>query len=117
MTVAGTPRFEARPSIACDASGRVWVAWEEAPEIRLRRLLPEADNESFKVIAEATDDEGLAELWCRIDGKKIDYIDAKDDPRRRMRVELPWRPSDESQRVEIVATDADGRTSVYLSDL
>jgi len=92
-------------------------AWEEAPEIRLRKLLPDEGSETFKVVAEATDDEGLANLWCRVDGKKIDYIDAKDDPRRRLRVELPWRPSDESQRVEIIATDADGRTSVYLSDL
>jgi hypothetical protein len=29
ITVAKTPSFEARPSLAADASGRVWVAYEE----------------------------------------------------------------------------------------
>jgi hypothetical protein len=31
-TVAGTPKFEARPSLACDAKGRVWIAYEEGDE-------------------------------------------------------------------------------------
>ncbi len=32
VVVAGTPRFEARPSIVCDAKDRVWVAYEEGDE-------------------------------------------------------------------------------------
>lgn len=32
IPVAQTARFEARPSLVCDAQSRVWVAWEDAPE-------------------------------------------------------------------------------------
>jgi hypothetical protein len=32
ITVADSPRFEARPSLACDAKGRVWIAYEEGDE-------------------------------------------------------------------------------------
>ena len=31
FVVAGGPRFQARPSLAADAAGRAWVAWEEGP--------------------------------------------------------------------------------------
>src|SRR5262249_13194434 len=31
--VAATTRFEARPSVAYDAKGRLWVAYEEGPEL------------------------------------------------------------------------------------
>ncbi len=30
--VAGSPRFEARPAVAYDGQGRLWVAYEEGPE-------------------------------------------------------------------------------------
>jgi hypothetical protein len=30
--VAGSPRFEARPALAYDAGGRLWIAYEEGPE-------------------------------------------------------------------------------------
>jgi len=30
---AGTPRFEARPSVCYDAQGRLWIAYEEGPEL------------------------------------------------------------------------------------
>jgi hypothetical protein len=29
-TVAGTPRFEANPTLAVDGAGRIWIAWEES---------------------------------------------------------------------------------------
>jgi hypothetical protein len=32
LTVAGTPRFEARPSLAVDARDRVWIAYEQGDE-------------------------------------------------------------------------------------
>ncbi len=32
ITIAATPKFEARPSIVYDASGRLWIAYEEGPE-------------------------------------------------------------------------------------
>jgi hypothetical protein len=32
ITVAGSKRFEARPSLAFDAKGRLWIAYEEGPE-------------------------------------------------------------------------------------
>jgi hypothetical protein len=31
-TVAATPRFEARPSVAYDPQGRLWIAYEDGPE-------------------------------------------------------------------------------------
>jgi hypothetical protein len=31
--VAGSSRFEARPSVAYDAKGRLWIAYEEGPEL------------------------------------------------------------------------------------
>ncbi len=31
-TVAGSPRFEARPAACYDAKGRLWIAYEEGPE-------------------------------------------------------------------------------------
>ena len=30
VLVAGTPRFEAHPTIAVDGQNRVWVAWDES---------------------------------------------------------------------------------------
>ncbi|HTU17494.1 MAG TPA: hypothetical protein VMG10_05470 [Gemmataceae bacterium] len=30
--IAGSPRFEARPSLCYDAKGRLWIAYEEGPE-------------------------------------------------------------------------------------
>ena len=30
--MAGSAKFEARPSLACDAKGRVWIAYEEGDE-------------------------------------------------------------------------------------
>jgi hypothetical protein len=32
ITVAGSPRFEARPSVSCDGQDRVWIAYEEGDE-------------------------------------------------------------------------------------
>jgi hypothetical protein len=32
FTIAATPKFEARPSIVYDPSGRLWIAYEEGPE-------------------------------------------------------------------------------------
>src|SRR5262249_21395405 len=32
QTVAGSARFEARPSAVYDAEGRLWIAYEEGPE-------------------------------------------------------------------------------------
>ena len=32
QTIAGSPRFEARPSACYDAKGRLWIAYEEGPE-------------------------------------------------------------------------------------
>lgn len=32
FVVAGGPRFQARPSLATDGEGGVWVAWEEGPD-------------------------------------------------------------------------------------
>jgi hypothetical protein len=32
ITVADSPRFEARPSLACDARDRVWIAYEDGDE-------------------------------------------------------------------------------------
>jgi hypothetical protein len=91
--------------------------WQEAPDIRIRQLVRGADESTFKLIAEAVDDGGLATLWCRVDGKKVDYIDARDDPRRNIQVELPWRPSEAGQHVEIVAVDRDGMRTTYVTDL
>jgi hypothetical protein len=92
-------------------------SWEEAPEIRISRLVPGGDDGSYKVIAEAVDDKGIATVWCRIGGKKVDYIDAADDPKTRLHVDLPWHPSPDAQRVEIIATDSDGMTTTYVTDL
>ncbi len=33
FVVAASPKFEARPSIAYDPSGRLWIAYEEGPEL------------------------------------------------------------------------------------
>jgi hypothetical protein len=32
QSIASTPKYEARPSIAYDAKGRLWIAYEEGPE-------------------------------------------------------------------------------------
>ncbi len=32
VEIASSNRFEARPSLACDAAGRVWIAYEEGDE-------------------------------------------------------------------------------------
>ena len=54
-----------------------------------RQLVQGRDGASYKLVAEAADDDGLASLWCRVDGKKVDYVDARAEPRRDIQVELP----------------------------
>jgi hypothetical protein len=93
------------------------TGWQAAPEIRIRTFVPDGEKGSYKLLAEALDDDGLASLWCRVDGKKVEYIDARDEPLRDIRFEVPWHPSDEGQRVEIVAIDAEGLRSTYVTDL
>ena len=92
-------------------------AWDEAPRIRISRLVREAGDGAYKVIAEAVDDKGLTTVWCTVGNKKIDYIDAHDEPKRKLHVDLPWHPSADAQRVEIIATDSDGMTTTYVTDL
>jgi len=91
--------------------------WREAPDIRVRQLVTPGDDGSFKLLAEADDDDALATVWCRVDGKKVEYIDMRGEPRRSVQVELPWQPSDTGQHVEIVAVDRDGMRTVYVTDL
>jgi hypothetical protein len=91
-------------------------AWEEAPRIRISRLVREAGDGAYKVIAEAVDDKGLTTVWCTVGNKKIDYIDAHDEPKRKLHVDLPWHPSADVQRVEIIAKDSDGMTTTYVTD-
>jgi hypothetical protein len=45
-TVAGSARFEARPSLVCDGQGRVWIAYEEGDE----QWGKDYSNEQFKKI-------------------------------------------------------------------
>jgi hypothetical protein len=92
-------------------------SWEEAPEIQISGLVPDGDDGSYKVIAKAIDDKGLATVWCSVNGRKIDYIDTHDEPKRKLHFDVPWRPSSDVQRVEIIATDADGMTTSYVTDL
>jgi hypothetical protein len=33
MLIAGSSKFQARPSVAYDAKGRIWIAYEEGPEL------------------------------------------------------------------------------------
>ena len=46
IAVADSPRFEARPSLAVDPQGRVWVAYEErTDELGQGRREPAVDGE------------------------------------------------------------------------
>jgi carboxyl-terminal processing protease len=92
-------------------------SWQVAPSIRVERMLVDAEKGTYKLIATADDDEGLASVWCRVDGKKVDYIDARDEPRKDIRIELPWSPSDDGERIEITAVDGRGIRATYVTDL
>ena len=91
------------------------VGWHEAPDIRIRRMI--AGDHGYRLVAEAADSGGLATFWGRIDGHKIDYIDAREQPQRRLLLDVPWNPTADLQRLEIVATDSEGLTTSYVTDL
>jgi len=99
-----------------EATAAATQAWQLPPDIRIRSVLAD-DADELQLVAEVTDDSGLASLWSLIEGKQVGYIDARARAPRQLRIGLPWDPSDGVARVEIIATDADGLTTRYVSDL
>ena len=79
-------------------------------------MIEAAREGEYIIVAEIADDNALATLWSALDGRKVAYLDANSDPRR-IRIRVPWQPADEVQRLEIIATDNDGLTSRYVTDL
>lgn len=90
--------------------------WREPPTIELSGMIQPGDGAEYTIVAEITDDHALATLWSALDGRKVAYLASDSDPRS-VRIRLPWQPGDEVQRLEIIATDNDGLTSRYTTDL
>jgi hypothetical protein len=82
MTVAGSPRFEGRPSVVCDNDGRVWVAYEEGDEQWGKdyassngfRKVGFAKNPGFALYVNRT-----VKVKCLIDGKLMQISSAPAD--------------------------------------
>jgi carboxyl-terminal processing protease len=97
------------PLVATAGFGR----WREAPIISVRTVCV-SKNDDYGLVAEVTDDSALQSLWTRLDGQKLDYIAPH---AARLEIDLPWKPDDGVKQLEIVATDDDGLTTRYVTDL
>jgi carboxyl-terminal processing protease len=91
-------------------------AWREPPQIRVGSLLALGEG-TYELIAEVTDDEGVAAYWTFVGGKQTDYIEAGPGLPRHMQVSIPWSPNDGVKQFELVAEDTDGLTTRYTADL
>lgn len=93
--------------------------WLEPPRITLARFETRSPGESpaHRILASVTDDRGIAQVRASVEGDRVAYIDLSTRPATSREIELPWEIGPESKRYEIVATDADGLVSRYITEL
>ncbi len=91
-------------------------AWREPPQIRMRGLLPAGDG-SYELVAEITDDTGVAGCWTFVGGKQLDYVEGGPTLPRQIEITIPWKPREGVKQFELVAEDSDGLTARYAADL
>lgn len=94
-------------------------AWLEAPRIALSRFERQDDGEprEHAIVAAVTDDSGIAQVRASVDGDRVAFVDLSGHPAVSRTVELPWTIGDEAKRYEIIATDADGLVTRYVTQL
>jgi hypothetical protein len=95
-------------------------AWREAPRIRLQtiRTGKAADgDDAWEIVAVVDDEDGLRSSWTSVDGDKIEFVDSRTTDAKRIEIPLAWSPDDPAHRVIVVATDRDGLTTRYVTDL
>jgi len=93
--------------------------WREPPSVTLSRFESRDDDERLKhsIVVSVTDDKGIAQLRASVDGDRVAFVDLSARPATSRTVELPWTPNGEAKRYEIVATDADGLVTRYVTEL
>jgi carboxyl-terminal processing protease len=93
--------------------------WLEPPRISLSRFESVTDGQSpaRSILAFITDDKGITQVRASVDGNRVTFADFSGRPAPSKGVELPWEIGAESKRYEIIATDADGLVSRYVTQL
>jgi carboxyl-terminal processing protease len=95
-------------------------AWREAPRISLQRIRNGKDadgREAWEILAVIEDEDGLRSTWTSVDGEKLEFVDSRTADAKLLEIPLPWNPEDPAHRVIVVATDRDGLTTRYVTDL
>jgi hypothetical protein len=94
-------------------------AWLEPPHITLSRFEHHDDGEprAHAIVAAVTDDSGIAQVRASVDGDRVAFVDLSGRPAVSRTVELPWTIGDDAKRYEIIATDADGLVTRYVTQL
>ncbi len=91
--------------------------WMDPPRVQFTRALVPSDGGEQALIAEITDDEGIARAWAVVDGDKISYADTSSLHPTKHAVTLPWDPHAEARRYEIVVRDVDGLVTRLVTRL
>jgi hypothetical protein len=92
--------------------------WMDPPRVHFTHALVPSDGGGVhEVVAEITDDEGIARTWAALDGDKIAYADTSALRPTKHSVTLPWDPRAEAKRYEVVVRDVDGLVTRLVTQL
>ena len=79
-------------------------------------LVPTGEGE-YALVAEITDDDGIARTWASVDGDKISFSDTSSLKPTKRSVTLPWNPRAEARRYEVTVRDVDGLVTRHVTQL
>jgi len=94
-----------------------WQRWMDPPRVHFARVLVPTDGSDQTIVAEITDDSGIARTWAVVDGDKVSYADTSSVHPTTHAVPLPWDPHAEARRYEIVVRDVDGLVTRLVTRL
>ena len=89
----------------------------DPPRVRLTHAIVKSGGGEHAIVAEITDDDGIARAWASRDGDKIAYSDVSSLLPTRHTVTLPWDPRGEATRYEVIVRDVDGLVTRLVTQL
>jgi carboxyl-terminal processing protease len=90
-------------------------AWKAPPRLELEGIIKTEDG--YAIVARATDDSGIVTLIGHRDGDQANYIETGSSRPKELRITIPWRPDDEVKTLTVEATDSDGLTARFATEL
>ncbi|MFQ5478094.1 MAG: S41 family peptidase [Candidatus Binatia bacterium] len=91
--------------------------WQQAPAVVLELSQRPDPAGEYRVFARASDESGLASVLATVDGNKVDYVEATNEPLKDVEIAIPWNPSVGVKDYTITAVDRAGLTTVYHAGL